>query len=79
MTSKKVINIGDSIDKPGSRLNPYIIERDCKNRMEIKTRHFMGDVRDFEPGGRFNPYVIGKSDVIGEKEILVPRHFTTRW
>ena len=79
MTSKKVINIGDSIGEPGSRLNPYIIERDCKNRMEIKTRHFMGDVRDFEPGGRFNPYIIEKSGEIGEKEILVPKYYTSRW
>ena len=73
MTSKKVIDIG----KPGSRLNPYIIERDCKNRMEIKARHLMGDVRDFEPGGRFNPYVIEKGDEIGEEEILVPKYYTT--
>ena len=79
MTSKKVINIDDSIDKPGSRSNTYVIEEDCLGRIEIKARHRMGDVRDFEPGGRFNPYVIGKSDVIGEKEILVPKYYTSRW
>ena len=79
MALKEAIGIGNETGKPGSHSNPYIIERDCKNRMEIKTRHFMGDVRDFEPGGRFNPYVIGKSDVIGEKEILVPKYYTSRW
>ena len=79
MTSKKVINIDDSIDKPGSRSNPYIIERDYRDRLEIKARHLMGDVRDFEPGGRFNPYVIEKSGEIGEKEILVPKYYTSRW
>ena len=46
MTSKKVINIDDSIDKPGSRSNPY---------------------------------VIGESDRIGEKEILVPKYYTSQW
>ena len=79
MTSKKVINIGDSIGEPGSRLNPYIIERDYRDRLEIKARHLMGDMRDFEPGGRFNPYVIGESDRIGEKEILVPKYYTSQW
>jgi len=75
MTSKKVID--NDIDKPGSRSNPYVIERDCRDRLEIKTRHLMGDVRDFEPGGRFNPYVIEKGDEIGEEEILVPKYYTT--
>ena len=79
MTSKKVIDIGnDSIDKPGSHSNPYIIERDYRDRLEIKAWHLMGDVRDFEPGSRFNPYIIEKSGEIGEKEILIPKYYT-RW
>ena len=78
MTSKKVINIDNSIGKPGSRSNPYVIERDCRDRLEIKARHLMGNVRDFEPGGRFNPYVIERGNEIGEEEILVPKYYT-RW
>ena len=77
MISKKVINIGDSIDKPGSRANPYVIEEDCIGRIEIRARHLTGDERDFGPGGRFNPYVIEKGDEIGEEEILVPKYYTT--
>ena len=79
MTSKKVNDIGNNIGKPGSRFNPYVIERDYRDRLEIKARHLMGDMRDFEPGGRFNPYVVGKSDKIGEEEILVPKYYTTQW
>ena len=60
MTSKKVIDIGDSIGKPGSRSNPYIIERDYRGRLEIKARHLMGDMRDFEPGDVLTPMLLGK-------------------
>ena len=79
MDLKKAMGIVDVTDKPGSRVNLYVIEEDCIGRIEIRARHLTGDERDFGPGGRFNPYIIEKSDVIGEKEMLVPRYYTSRW